>query len=174
MLPSYATFETERLFIRPTNYEDAEFIFTLMHTPKWIQYIGDRGVRSVEDASEYIEKKMQGQLKRLGFSNYTAIRKSDEIKVGTCGLYDRDGLDGVDLGFAFLPEFEGQGYGFETANCIKNAAFEVFKLERLNAITLPENIVSQKLIEKLGFDFIKMVTIPNDDEELMLFQLAAN
>lgn len=170
----YKTFETERLFLRPTNEEDAEFIFQLMHTPKWMKFIGDRNVNSVADAADYIENKMQAQLKRLGYSNYTVIRKSDNLKIGTCGLYDREGLDGVDLGFAFLPEHEGQGYGFETANRIKDAALNEFNLQKINAITLPENIVSQKLIEKLGFSFVEMVTIPGDDEKLMLYQLTAD
>lgn len=167
----YKTFETERLFLRPTNNEDAEFIFQLMDTPKWKKFIGDRNVNSAVDAADYIENKMQAQLKRLGYSNYTVIRKSDNLKIGTCGLYDREGLEGVDLGFAFLPEYESQGYGFETANRIKDAALNEFNLQIINAITLPENIISQKLIEKLGFRFIEMVTIPTDDDELMLYQL---
>ncbi len=169
--PIYKTFETERLFLRPTNSEDAEFIYNLMHTPKWIKFIGDRNVHSVEAAAWYIENKIQSQLKKLGFSNYTAIRKADGEKIGTCGLYDREGLEGVDLGFAFLPEYEGQGYGYETANRIKEAGLNEFNLKTLNAITLPDNVVSQRLLMKLGFKFVSMINVPNDDEELMLYQI---
>ena len=73
-------FETDRLLLRPTLVEDAEFILRLMNTPKWLKYIGDRQVRSVPDAEKYIKTKMQPQLDRLGFSNYTVIRKSDQKK----------------------------------------------------------------------------------------------
>ena len=167
----YKTFETERLILRPTSKEDAAFIFELLNTPKWLQYIGDRNIRSVKDAEVYIENRMIPQLEKLGFSNYTVIRKSDQIKVGTCGLYDREGLDGVDIGFAFLADYEKKGYAFEAANRLKEAADKDFKLKGLNAITIQENSSSQRLIEKLGLDFKGILTLPNDKEELLLYQI---
>ena len=109
----YKTFETERLIIRPTSEEDAHFIFQLLNSPKWLEYIGDRNIKSIEEAKEYIRKKMTPQLIKLGYSNYTIISKKDQQKIGTCGLYDREGLDGIDIGFAFLPNYEGKGFGFE-------------------------------------------------------------
>ena len=102
----YKSFETERLFIRPTTTIDSYFILELFNSPKWIENIGDRNIKSLEDASNYIEKNMISQLQRLGYSNYTVIRKSDNVKIGSCGLYDREGLDGIDIGFAFLPEYK--------------------------------------------------------------------
>jgi len=111
---------------------------------------------------------MLPQLERLGYGNYTVIRKSDRAKIGTCGLYDRKGLEGVDIGFAFLPAYEGQGYGYESANKIKEAGLSVFGIKKLSAITAKENIASQKLLEKLGFYFSEFVTLPDDDEEELL------
>jgi len=108
----YKEFETERLIIKPTSEKDGEFIFELLNTPKWIEFIGDRNVKSVEDAKEYIQNKMTSQLERLGYSNYTLIKKPDGVKIGTCGLYDREGLEGIDIGFAFLPEYEKKGYAY--------------------------------------------------------------
>ncbi len=170
-MTKFKLFETERLFLKPTSEEDAEFIFELMNTPKWLKYIGDRNVKSVASAKEYITAKMLPQLKRLGFSNYTLVLKADKTKIGTCGLYDREGLDGIDIGFAFLPEYESKGYAFESVNKLKNVAFDEFGISEINAFTTKENISSQKLLDKLGLKFIKTTRIPNDDEELLLYNI---
>ncbi|WP_018476558.1 GNAT family N-acetyltransferase [Pontibacter roseus] len=167
----YKSFETERLLLKPTSEEDAPFLLGLLNTPKWLQYIGDRNVKSVEDAQVYIRNRMTPQLERLGFSNYTIIRKSDGVKVGVCGLYDREGLEGIDIGFAFLPEHEGKGYAFEAASEIKRAGVEEFGIGQIRAITAKDNIASQKLLEKLGLRYSKMVQLPNDNEELMLYEI---
>lgn len=164
-------FETERLLIRPTSEEDAAFMFRLYNSPKWIRFIGDRNVHTVEDAKEQIKNRMLPQLERLGFSNYTLIRKTDLSKMGICGLYDREGLDGIDLGFALLTEYENAGYAFEASSRLKTAAFEDFKLTELKAITVRENTASQKLLEKLGFSLEGTTRLPNDDEELLLYKV---
>ncbi len=165
------SFETERLIIRPTGIEDAALILELMNTPKWLEFIGDRNVKTMEGSRAYIEEKMLPQLERLGYANYTVIKKSNGTKIGTCGLYDREGLEGIDIGFAFLPQFESQGYGFESALCIKNAAFEEFGIDSLRAITSKKNFASQKLLEKLGFTCTGVTTLPNENEELLLYKL---
>lgn len=170
-MPAYKTFETERLFLRPTHEEDALFVYQLMNSPKWVQFIGDRNIKSEEDARAYIKARMRPQLERLGYSNYTIIRKSDKVKVGSCGLYDRIGLKGIDIGFALLPAHENQGYGFEAANQIMKAALEEFNIPTLSAITSKENTASQKLLEKLGLKFSKFVKLPNDDEQLLFYEL---
>jgi len=167
----YKTFETERLFIRPTSEKDAEFILELFNTPKWIENIGDRNINSVEDAKDYINQNMISQLIKLGYSNYTLIRKIDNEKIGSCGLYDREGLEGIDIGFAFLPKYEKKGFAFEAANRLKQAAFNDFGIELINAITAKNNTSSQKLLEKLGLKFNKLTCLPNDDEELLLYTL---
>ena len=164
-------FKTDRLILRPTSEEDAAFILELLNTPKWLKYIGDRNVNTVKSAKEYIKNKILPQLIKLGYSNYTIIRKSDNIKIGSCGLYDREGLEGIDLGFAFLPEYEKKGYAFESANKLKNVAFNEFEINEISAITTKDNIASQKLLEKLGMIFIKTTNIPNDEEELLLYKL---
>jgi len=164
-------YETERLFLRPTSVEDAAFVLELLNTPKWIQNIGDRNVHSLETAEDYIRTKMLPQLEALGFSNYTLIRKIDGARMGSSGLYNRDGIEGVDIGFAMLPEFEGIGYAFEAANKLMQLAKEEFHLSKVSGITLETNLASQRLLEKLGLKFSKMIQIPNDPEELMLYQL---
>jgi len=167
----YKSFETERLILKPTSESDSRLIFELLNTPKWLKYIGDRNIKTVDDAKDYIKKKMIPQLERLGYSNYTLIRKQDNQKIGTCGLYDREGLNGIDIGFAFLPEYEKKGFAFESSNKLKEIAFSEFDLKIISAITTKDNISSQKLLEKLGLKFTKTTKIPNDDKELLLYKI---
>ncbi|MEM6320536.1 MAG: GNAT family N-acetyltransferase [Bacteroidota bacterium] len=169
--PTDPVYETERLFIRPTIVEDATFLHELMNSEGWLQFIGDRGIRTVADAEKYILERMRPQQARLGYSNHTVIRKSDGAKMGGCGLYDREGLEGVDIGFSFLPQYSGQGYAYESAAKMKDLAFNEFGLSQIKAITVKENIRSQKLIEKLGLRFLEMVRLPGDAEEVMLYRL---
>ncbi|WP_372773037.1 GNAT family N-acetyltransferase [Mangrovibacterium sp.] len=167
-------FETKRLLIRPTTKEDAGFIFELMTSEKWLSNIGSRGLQTEKDALIYIRQKMLPQLERLGFSNYTIIRKTDGAKMGSCGLYDREGLEGIDIGYALLEQYERMGYAFEAASRIKQAAFEDFLFTELYAITTHENISSQRLLEKLGMTWKTSVHISNDPNELRLYQLSVD
>jgi len=165
------TYKTERLIIRPTTTADAAFVYEVMNSKGWLEFIGDRGIKTIEDAKNYILEKMRPQQERLGYSNNTVIRKSDGVKMGSCGLYDREGLEGVDIGFSFLPEYGKQGYALESALKVKELALTEFGLTQINAITTVANINSQKLLKKLGLRFVKMIRLPNDEEELMFYQL---
>ena len=109
------SFYSHRLIIRPTLEQDSDLIYQLMNSPKFIKYVGDRQLYSVEDAEKYIQDKMLPQLHSHGYSNYSLINKKSGAKIGICGLYDREGLDGIDIGFGVLPEFEGSGFAFESS-----------------------------------------------------------
>jgi RimJ/RimL family protein N-acetyltransferase len=161
-------FETERLFLKSTTLEDAEFIYELMNTPKWKAFIGDRGVDTVEDASNYISTHYQAQMERLGYSNYTLFRKQDHKRIGICGLYDRVGLEGIDLGYALLPAYEGQGYAYEASLQLVAMAHDNFQLSELKAITLKENTKSQILLEKLGFIYKDCIKVNDQLVKLYL------
>lgn len=170
----YAQFDTERLRLIPTSIDDADFLLVLLNSPKWLKYIGDRKVETIEDAITYVQNRMNPQLERLGFGNYTVSLKSNNQKIGICGLYDREGLDGLDIGFAFLPEFEKKGYAFESAYKLLEVAVEKFKIKEISAITTEDNSESQKLLVKLGLQFEKKFFLEGDSEELMLFNLRIN
>lgn len=161
--------ETVRLYLKAVDIEDAPFILELLNTPKWIRFVGDRNVKDLASATEYIENRMLPQMEACGFGNYLLVRKEDGAKMGTCGLYKREGLDGVDIGFAMLPNFEGKGYSTEAATKLKQLAKTEFQLEKLNGITLPENIASRKLLEKLGLKLEGTIRLPNDVEDLLLY-----
>lgn len=163
-------FETRRLFIKPTTADDAEFVFALLNSPKWLKYIGDRNIKTLTDAVTYIEEKIRPQQIELGYSNYTVVRKSDGAKIGSCGLYDREELENIDIGFAFLPEYEKQGYGFESAQKILEAGFYTFHLEKICAITTKNNLDSQGLLQKLGLKYIREITLTYKNEILMYYE----
>ncbi len=111
------------------------------------------------------------QIKQLGYGNYTVILKSDGTKIGSCGLYDRVGLEGVDIGFAFFPEFEGLDYAFESSQKLLEVGFSQFNITTVNAITVPANEASKKLLEKQGLVYKKKVRLPHDERELILCQI---
>lgn len=160
----FLSFETERLLLKPTDEADANFIFRLFNTPKWLQFIGDRQLRSEADACQYIQQRMLPQFIRLGYGNYTIIEQNTQTKIGLCGLYDREGLSEIDLGFAFFPEFEGKGFGFEAASKLIEVAKDSFKMTDLCAITDENNLASQKLLAKLGFTFKEKICLGDADE----------
>nr|WP_315031524.1 GNAT family N-acetyltransferase [uncultured Chryseobacterium sp.] len=163
-------YETERLIIRPISQEDGELIFELYNTPKFIQYIGDRGIKSLADADHYIKNRFLPQIERLGYGNYVVITKEDNHKIGAVGIFEREGLEIVDIGYSLLEKFEGKGYAFEAAQTVKSIGMEEFGLPKISAIISKDNIGSQKLIEKLGLKFQKYVTLPGETEELNYYE----
>lgn len=163
-------YETERLIIRPMSLDDAEFILDLYNRPKFIEFIGDRSLKTISDAENYIKNRFLPQFEKLGFGNYLTITKEGNQKIGGVGIFEREGLDIVDIGFSLLEEFEGKGYAYEAAIKVKSIGMDDFGLKKISAITSKDNFSSQKLIEKLGLKFIKHVTLPNDEEELMYYE----
>ena len=167
----YKSFETDRLLLRPTGVQDAVFVHRLMNSPKWLRFIGDRKVDSPDKARQYILEKMLPQLERLGFSAYTVIRKEDGQPVGSCGLYDREGLEGIDIGFAFLPEHEGKGYALEASRRLLQAAGEDFGLDTILAITDMDNERSQRLLERLGLQPQGPIHLNEEGTELLMYSI---
>jgi len=162
--------ETNRLLIRQFELADAGFILQLLNTPGWLKYIGERNVKTEEDAKAYL---LNGPIKSyadIGFGISLVILKEGGIPIGACGLLKRDYLEDPDIGFAFLPEYIGFGYGYESAAAIMSYANDELKLNSVLAFTVPFNEVSIKLLEKLGFHFEKTFTMPGEEEELLLFR----
>ena len=167
----YKSFTSKRLIIRPTFEQDDKLIFQLMNTPKFIKYVGDRKISSINDAKNYIKVKMLAQLYLMGYSSYTLINKSNGDKIGICGLYNRAGVDGIDIGFSILPHFERLGYAYESSSRLIKGAFEELEIEEIKAITNQDNISSKNLLKKLGFKLIGKTKLPDEKEELLLFEI---
>ena len=161
--------ETERAILREVTEDDATFILDLLNQPTFIKYIGDRNVRSVEQAREYIESRFAGSYKQFGFGMWAVELKTDKVPVGICGFVRRETLPDADIGFAFLPQFCRKGYAFETAAATMRYGREKLNLKRVLAITSPNNEASVKLLEKLDFKFERSIKFSDDAKEVKLF-----
>lgn len=162
--------ETERLLISKVTLLDAPFFVKLMNTPNWLKYIGDRNIKTVEDAQENLKNGILKSYSDNEFGFYKILLKSENNKIiGTAGLIKREELNDVDIGFGFLPEYESKGFGYEVSIEIMQLAKEVFKLKKVVAITNPDNHNSIKLLRKLGLVFEKKVNPFEEDKELLLF-----
>ena len=161
--------ETPRLELRRFSAEDAAFILELLNDPSFLRYIGDKGVRNTADACEYIRSGPEASYERFGFGLYLVALKESGEKIGMCGLLKRETLEDVDVGFAFLPCFWAKGYAIESASAVLAHARDDFGLDRVVAITSPDNVASIKLLEKLGFRFERMARLSADAPEVKLF-----
>lgn len=160
--------ETERLIIREMTTDDAAFVLELINTPKFHRYIADRGVRTVAEAEEYIEDRFLANYREHGFSMF-AVCLRDGTPIGNCGFVRRDTLPDPDIGFAFLPEYEGQGYGIESARAMMNYGKETLGFSEIFAITSLDNDASVKLLGRLGLRLQQV--IEQDGEQLNLFHI---
>lgn len=183
--------ETERTILREMVESDDKFTLDLLNQPSFIKYIGDRNVRTLEEARTFIKTRYRESYRVNGYGLYLVELKSKfdniadaqvfpfEIQnpkpkiqnraIGICGFVKRDTLPDADIGFAFLPQFEKCGYAFESANALMIYGREVLGLKRVLAITSQDNESSGRLLEKIGFTFDKLVKMPHDEEELKLF-----
>ena len=161
--------ETERLILRHFNPNDAPFILVLLNEPSFLHYIGDKKVRTMEDASQYIVNGPVATYERHGFGLYQVELKDTHTPIGMCGLLKREELPHPDIGFAFLPDFWNRGFAFEAANAVLTDARERLKLNRILAIVNPDNNASIKLLEKLGLKFEQNLKLAADRDEVKLF-----
>jgi [ribosomal protein S5]-alanine N-acetyltransferase len=161
--------ETKRLNLRLLTIDDAPFILQLLNEPSWIRFIGDKGIRTLEDARNYIESGPVDMYARYGFGLYLVELSNGLIPIGLCGLIKRVTLVDVDIGFAFLSEYQRKGYGYEAAAATLEYGKEHLGLKRIVAITTKDNEQSGKLLEKIGFKFEDLVRLT--DEELRLFAI---
>ena len=161
--------ETERLVLRRLCIDDAEFILALLNEPSFLRYIGDKGVRTLDEARQYISNGPVDSYERNGFGLYLVVLKDGAQPIGISGLVKRDTLPDADIGFAFLPAYWSQGYAVESAAAVMKYAREVLGLDRILAITTPDNAASQKLLGKIGLRFERMIKLSEDAEEIRLF-----
>ena len=162
--------ETDRLIISKVTLKDAPFFLELMNTPHWIKYIGDRNIKTLKASEENLKNGILKSYKEFGFGFYKVLLKEESNKtIGTVGLVKREELEYVDIGFGFLPAYEGKGFGFESSMAIMKLAKHKFNLEKVTAITDPVNINSIKLLEKLGLTLEKRIIPFDDGKELLLF-----
>jgi RimJ/RimL family protein N-acetyltransferase len=157
------------LVLRRLSGGDAEFILELLNEPSFIRNIGDRGVRTIEDARQYILNGPVASYAQFGFGLYLVKLKENGIPIGICGLLKRDSLEDVDIGFAFLRRFWSKGYAYESASRVMDYGRKVLGLTRIVALTAPDNQGSIRVLEKIGFRFERMIALSEYGGESKLF-----
>lgn len=162
--------QTSRLILRELTIDDAPFMLELLNSPGWLTYIGDRDVHNVEDAKKYITERNIPSYQKYNFGFYAVVRLEDQAVIGTCGMAQRDFLDDPDIGFAFLPQYTGKGYALEAAQAVMNYAQQELGIKNILAFTLPINEPSIRLLEKIGLHNAGTFNIPDDPEDLLLFE----
>ena len=163
--------KTERLCIRKFSLNDAGFMLRLLNEPSFLENIGDKGVRTLENARSYILDGPIASYTKFGFGTWLVEDPKSGAPMGLCGLLKRDVLEDFDLGYAFLPEFWSQGYAFEAAWAVLSYARETLGLERVVAITQVDNESSIRLLGKMGFAFEGLIRLAAGAPEINLFAL---
>ncbi|NDV44478.1 GNAT family N-acetyltransferase [Flagellimonas sediminis] len=160
---------TERLIVSEVALADSSFILELLNSPSWIHFIGDKGVRTEDDAKNYIQNSLLNSYKTNGFGLYKLVLKESKAPMGLCGFLKRDYLENPDIGFALLPEFEGEGLMFEASHALLEYATSTLNFDEVMAIVMPTNKRSRQLLGKLGFMKKNLILPPSGDEKLLLY-----
>src|SRR2546423_13058700 len=160
--------ETDRLVLRWLNVDDAAFILELVNDPSFIRFIGDKGVRDLEGARNYILNGPVASYEKFGYG-LNAVDLKETGPIGICGILKRDTLPHPDIGFAFLPAYWNKGYAYEASAAVLEHARKTLGIDRLLAITTPDNEASTKLLVKLGLRFDRLIKLSKDADEVKLF-----
>ncbi len=160
---------TARLSLRELCSDDAPFMLALLNDADFLRNIGDRGVRTLEQARQYIIDGAMASYREHGFGLWGVIPDGTEHCVGICGLIRRESLDDVDIGYGFLPEARGKGYALEASRACMEFGRARLGLRRIVAITSQDNPPSERLLEKIGLRFERLIHLADDDEELRLY-----
>lgn len=161
--------ETNQLLIREFAITDALFIVRLLNTPSWIKYIGDKGISTIRAAQQYIVERFHKGYEEKGYGAWLVSLKNTNEPVGLCGLFQRGYLEFPDIGFAFLPQFEGKGYAYEATAATIQYAIQQLKLSCLLAITQDDNSRSVRLLERCGFAYKETMLPPDENRPLLVF-----
>ncbi|MFN8571721.1 MAG: GNAT family N-acetyltransferase [Gemmatimonadaceae bacterium] len=167
--PDTLVAETERLLLRHLTPDDAPFILELLNERSFLENIGDRGVRSLEDARQYIRNGPMASYARHGFGLFLVTLKTTGESAGICGLLRREVMEDVDIGFAFLPRFWSKGYAVESATEMMRLSRDRFGIPRVVAVTAPHNEASARVLEKIGLHFERRLDLPDFGPDRKLF-----
>ena len=161
--------QTERLILRELQLADAAFIHAVLNDADFLANVGDRQVRTVDDASAYIASGPRTSYAQHGFGLWAVELRDGGTAAGICGLLKRDALDAPDVGFAMLPSYRGRGYASEAASAALTHGREQLQLERVLAIVKPQNAASIRVLEKLGMVRERRIRLTDDGPELLVF-----
>jgi ribosomal-protein-alanine N-acetyltransferase len=163
------TIRSERLELRRLTEDDVGLSLALWNDPEFIQFVGDRGIRTLEEASKAMQEGPLKIWRDHGYGPYVISLANDTEPMGICGLFKRENLQHPDIGYALFPRFMGKGFAYEAAEAVRNHARDTLGLDRITAIVSPDNPRSIRLLEKLGMTVEGPVRMPDEDEDLLLY-----
>jgi len=161
--------QSARLILRHIHVDDAGFLLQLLNDPDFVKYVGDKQVRDLDAAQDYIRLGPAASYEAHGYGLYLVELIDSQAAIGICGLLKRDFLDSPDLGFALMPNYRGLGYGFEAAWLTMELSRDKFELSEIVAFTAIDNNASIKLLEKLGMKYKNMLALPGTDHQVSVF-----
>jgi RimJ/RimL family protein N-acetyltransferase len=164
--------ETRRLILRRVTLDDADLMLAVWTDPAFVRNVGDRGIRSIDDAREAVRTGPLKLYADYGFGPYAMVLKTNGTRIGICGLFQRDNLDRPDIGFAVLPDYCGQGYAGEASLAVLAHARDDLALHRISAIVSPGNAPSIRLLERIGLEYEGMITMPRESEAICLYGMS--
>jgi RimJ/RimL family protein N-acetyltransferase len=163
--------KTRRLSLRRITLADAELMLGIWNDPAFIEYVGDRGIRSVEQAHETLQQGAFKLYAQYGYGPYRVALAVDDTEIGICGLFRREGFDEPDIGYSILPAYCGRGYAFEAASAVLDYARTTLGLTRVTAFIAPTNTPSIGLAGKLGLRYERMARLPGEDADVGLYSV---
>jgi RimJ/RimL family protein N-acetyltransferase len=165
------TLETERLQLKWFTLADTPLMYAIWNDPAFMRFVGDRGIETLEMAETAMCDGPLHLYETYGYGPFRVTRRSDGTDAGVCGLYRRENLDAPDLGFAFLPDYRGMGFGYESSRAVLLHAHDELELATVTAIVSPKNTASIGLLRKLGLVFEKTIRMPGEDEDVGLYSI---
>jgi ribosomal-protein-alanine N-acetyltransferase len=160
---------TQRLTLRDFTLDDAPFILALVNEPSYLEFIRDKGVRTVEDARAYIANGPIASYEQHGFGMWAVVQREDDVLIGMCGMKQRQGLDDPDVNCAFLHEYRGHGYAREAMQGVLDHARDTLGLPRVVAVISLLNVQPIRLVNALGFQFVHVTELQPDGARVLLF-----
>ena len=162
--------ETPRTLLRLLAEDDAPFVVELLNDPDFLKFIGDKGVRTMDDAKAYVRNGPMASYATYGFGLFLVVRKADRIPIGFCGLLQREYLPVPDIGYAFLPAHRGAGFAVESDTAVLEYGRRTHGLSRVMAMTHPDNVGSIRVLERLGLNFDRRFRPETDPHDVLLFE----
>jgi len=164
--------QTARLSIRRLTLDDADMMLAVWNDPAFFKYVGDRGIRTIEQAHEALTDGAFQSYEQYGYGPFRMGLREDDEAIGTCGLFRREGFEEPDIGWSTLPDFNGQGYAYEAARAVLDYAHNEVGATRVLAFVSAENLPSVGLARKLGLRYERMVRLVGDDEDVCLYSVS--
>lgn len=155
--------ETKRLLVEEADLRDASFFFRLLNSPNWLEFIGDRNIKSLDKATQYVQESLIDKYKSQGFGFYKMSLKPNNEPIGAIGFLKREYLEFPDIGYAILPEYENNGYISEAAKAVLEYGKNILQLKTVVGFTTKENLASQRILIKIGLHFIDKRSLDGEE-----------